>query len=193
MEIGISHVYGYGPFLAPDGCSNRRLCFHFEVRHHQVTIQCRQIDDRTQIPSSSAPETAGCRTREMFRSEPSLWLPWTAGHPRPAGDPGGCSWCGTRCCDGWVEVDVGSLDTSLPWLCWWPDRIPAVHTTEGQSQPGEPPPVSHQRRPTAGAWVIPEDLRRWDTHWDVDSLPGQTLHERTVCPVWWSSEWWVDL
>ena len=66
--------------------------------------------------------TFGCRTREMFRSEPSLWLPWTAGHPRPFGDPGGCSWCGTWCCDGWVEVNVGSLDPPLPQLCWWPNR-----------------------------------------------------------------------
>ena len=32
MEIGISYVYGYGPFLASDGCSNGRLCFHFEVK-----------------------------------------------------------------------------------------------------------------------------------------------------------------
>ena len=48
MEIGISYVYREGPFLAPDGCSNGRLGFHFEVRHHQVPIQCRQIDDGTQ-------------------------------------------------------------------------------------------------------------------------------------------------
>ena len=51
MEIGVSYVYIYSPFLAPDGSSKGRLCFHFEVRHHQVTIQCRQIDYGTQIPS----------------------------------------------------------------------------------------------------------------------------------------------
>ena len=108
------------------------------------------------------PGTAGCRTREMFCSEPSLWLPWTAGHLRPAGDPGSCSWCGMRCCDGRVEVDVGSLDPPLPRLCWWLDWTPADFSTDGQSLPGEPRPVSRQRRPAAGAWVAPEDLQRWD-------------------------------
>ena len=59
--------------------------------------------------SSSAPGTASCRTREMPRWWLSLWLPWTAGHPRPAGDPGGCSWHGNWCTDGWAEVDVENI------------------------------------------------------------------------------------
>ena len=113
--------------------------------------------------SSLAPGTAGCRTWEMLCSEPSLWLPWTAGHPRPAGDPGSCSWCGMRCYDGWVEVHVGNLDPPLSRLCWWPNRTPEDFATDGQSLPGKPPPVSRQRQPAAGAWVAPEDLRRWDT------------------------------
>ena len=55
--------------------------------------------------SSSAPGTARCRSPERTRWELVLWLPWTAGHPPPPGDPGGCSWCGTWCTDGWAEVD----------------------------------------------------------------------------------------
>ena len=74
MEIGVSYVYGYGPFLAPDGCSNGCLGFHFEVRHHQMMIQCRQIDDGMQIP---------CLFRHQKQpavepERPSLWLPWAS-------------------------------------------------------------------------------------------------------------------
>ena len=112
--------------------------------------------------------TFGWRTREMFRSESSLWLPWTAGHPRPFGDPGSCSWCGTRCCDEWVEVNVGSLDPPLPQL---------HHVNVGLLL------KSGLLQKTCDG----------GTHWDIDGLPGRTLHERTACPVWWSSEWWVDL
>ena len=72
MEIGIFYVHGDGPFLAPDGSSNGRLSLHFEVRHHQVPIQWRQIDDGTQIPSSLAPGTASFRTWETTHWELSL-------------------------------------------------------------------------------------------------------------------------
>ena len=104
----------------------------------------------------------------MLHSGPSLWLPWTAGHPRPAGDPGSYSWCGKQCCDGSVEVAVGNWDPPLPRLCWWPSRSPAGVATGGQSMPGEPPPVSCQRQPAAGAWAAgawaaPEILRWSDT------------------------------
>ena len=50
MEIGIAYVCGDGPFLAPDGYSNGRLDFLFEVSHLQVPIQHRQFDYGTQIP-----------------------------------------------------------------------------------------------------------------------------------------------
>ena len=156
------------------------------------SMQTNRLRDADHL-SSSAPGTVGCRTREMFHSEPSLWFPRTAGHPRPAGDPGGCSWCGKRCSNGWVEVNVESLDPPLPWLCWWPDRTPADFATEGQSLPGEPPPV-RVTSTSACCWSLSSSRRlAMVGHWDVDGLPGRTLHERTVCPVWWSSEWWVDL
>ena len=100
------------------------------------------------------------RTQEMPRSGLSLWFPWTAGYPRPAGDPDGCSWCGTRCCDGWVEVVVGNWDPPPPRQCWWPSRSPASFAT---SLPGKPPHVPRQRRPAAGAWPAPGVLRWWDT------------------------------
>ena len=115
--------------------------------------------------SSSTPEKAGCRTREKTHWELSLWLPWTAGHPRPAGDPGSCSWSGTRCCDGWIEVDRENCHPPLPQQCWWPGRCPTGFATGGQSLPGEPLPVPRQRRPAHGAWAAPEVFRWWETVW----------------------------
>ena len=88
--------------------------------------------------SSSAPETAGCRTREMLRSGPSLWLPWTAWHPRPAGDPGCCSWCGKRCCDGWVEVPPVSCQRRPAAGAWAAPEVLWRWDTLGQFRPPLP-------------------------------------------------------
>ena len=144
--------------------------------------------------SSLAPSTAGCRTWDMLRSELPLWFPWTAGHPQPTGDPGGCFWCGMWCCDGWVEVDVGNLDPPLPRLCWGPDSTPADFATDGQSLPGEPPSVSQQHRPAAGTWVAPEDLRSWDTL--ARPRPPLSDYAQKDCVSWvmvlWMAGWLVD-
>ena len=106
MEISVSYVDGDCQRLASDGGFDESLSFHLEVRHHHVPFQCGQVDYWTKVLSSSAPGTAGCRTREMSCCWLSLWPPWTAGHPRPAGDPGNCSRRGNWYTGGWAEVIV---------------------------------------------------------------------------------------
>ena len=101
--------------------------------------------------SFSEPGTAGCRTREKSHCWPSLWLPWPAGHPLPAGDPCSCSWPGSWCTDGWAEVVEEKLCPPCPRQCWWLDRSPADFSTVGQSLPGEPPPVPSQPCPAEEA------------------------------------------
>ena len=184
MEIGISYVCGYGPFLAPDVCSNGRLGLHFEVRHHQVPIQCRQIDDGTQIPSSSAPGTAGCRTRETTRWELFLWLPWTAGPSRPAGDPDSCSWCRTRCCDGWVGVVVESANPPLPRQCWWPGKLRHWWAKPARRAPTCYPSATACRRSMGSSFGLPS-VGYIGT---VLTSPARAS-KRAECLGWWSSKW----
>ena len=99
----------------------------------------------------SEPGTAGCRTREKSRCWPSLWLPRPAGHPLPAGDPGGCFWPGSWCTDRRAEVVGEKLCPPHPRQCWWLDRRPADFSTVGESLPGKPPPAPSQHCPAEEA------------------------------------------
>ena len=102
MEIGISYVDGDSPgfwwrlWRIPGFSSVAPPCASSAWTNRWLDVA---------LLSPSAPGTAICRTQERTRWELFLWLPWTAGHPGPAGDPGGCSWCGMWCNDGWAEVD----------------------------------------------------------------------------------------
>ena len=55
----------------------------------------------------------------------ALWLPSSAKHRRLAEDPGGCSWNGNWCFDGWAEVAAGMQCPPRPRQCRWPGSCPA--------------------------------------------------------------------
>ena len=113
------------------------------------------------LPSSWEPGTVGCSTRGMSRWWPALWPPSTARHPRLAGGLVGCSWSGSWCTGGSVEVFVGMSDPPHPRQCRWPGSCSADSSSAGQSLPGEPPPGPRQRLPAEEAVVDFLVLLRW--------------------------------
>ena len=154
-----------------------RLGFHFEVWHHQVTIQCRQIDDGMQTPcllrhqKQPAEEPERCFIRDPLYD--SLGQQGIHGLLEIlAAIPGAES-----------DAVMGQLRSLLeiethPFL-----GCVGGPAGGGQSLPGEPPPVSCQRRPAAGAWAAPEVLR-WSDTLGGSGPPCRRWHERTTCPEW---------
>ena len=182
MDVGVSYVYGYSPFLAPSGCWNGRLGFHFEVRHHQVLVQCRQINDWMQIPCllrhpKRPAVDASFRTLSMApldsRAYMACWRSW------------------------WLFLVRNAMRWWVSWGCCWKLRPPppflncvGVPAGAQQASPlvGAACQVSPHLYPVnAGLLLEPGWLQEscdGGTHWDGSSLPCWCWHERTACLAW---------
>ena len=127
--------------------------------------------------SSSAPRTAGCRTREMSHWWLSLWLPWTAGHPQPAVDPGWPLLLERNVMHWWVSW--GRSTKARPSSTVLVDQqVPSKLRHCGTKSARRVPTCSPSAAVGWGSWLAPVSFLRWvgtGQSW----LPCRHRHERT--------------